>query len=86
MVGQTELFPQQEKHTQEIWVCQSSIKVGRKVLHANDRVVVISRQKDHFNLDTVHLLHPDSSAYIETLESFFIKHFYLLTKKGYYAK
>lgn len=73
----------QKKPQAEIWVCQRTVKLGRSIVRQSERVRVISRQIDSFtSLPSISLLHLETDAHINTIESFFIKYFYLLTKKG----
>lgn len=79
MIGQQNLF-QTEPAIQEIWICQRTIMLGaRTKVERGDSVVIIDRYRDRrFDLDMIVILH--NSKRVESIQSFFEKHFYILTK------
>lgn len=79
MEEQINLFPtDQQNH--EKWICQRTILLGSNhTINTGDQVIVIERYKDTWlKVDMIVLLH--NSRRVEAMESFFIKHFYILTR------
>lgn len=75
--------PDSFNNSQETFVCQRAVKVGRKIILPGEKLVVISRQFDFFlGVTVLQLFHSESSACLESMESFIHKYFYSLTTKG----
>lgn len=80
MEEQINLFPT-DQNIHEKWICQRTIRLGSNhTINTGDQVIVIERYKDNWlNVDMIVLLH--NSKRVETMESFFTKHFYILSKQ-----
>lgn len=78
MEDQLSLFKDNLEPLQETWVCQKTVMLGSNhLITTGDKVIVINRYKDLWlNLNMIVVLH--NSKRIESIESFFIKHFYIL--------
>lgn len=79
MEEQFSLFKTDPDPSPETWVCQRTVMLGSNhCITIGELVTIIDRYKDRWlNVDMIVMLH--NSARVESMESFFIKHFYILS-------
>lgn len=79
MEEQLSLFKTDPDPSQEVWVCQRTVMLASNhCITIGDKVIIIDRFKDRWlNVDMIVMLH--NSMRVESMESFFIKHFYILS-------